>query len=88
MKANEIEASVLKIVGIRAGLKRKAVKSDRFGNKGIFLGKKGELGDDLDKTEILMAVEEEFNVEFSDSEDKKIATAGDLIDIVKEKLKK
>jgi len=47
-----------------------------------------ELGaDSLDWVELMMAVEEEFVIEIPDSEDAKIKTVQDLVDVVKKKLK-
>ena len=39
--------------------------------------------DSLDIVELIMALEEEFNMEIPDEEAKKIATVGDVVDYIK-----
>ena len=44
-----------------------------------------DLGDDsLDIVELVMAIEEEFDIEIPDSDAEKVVTVGDVVDYIKE----
>ena len=44
-----------------------------------------DLGDDsLDIVELIMAIEEEFDIEIPDSDAEKVVTVGDVVDYIKE----
>ena len=45
----------------------------------------GDLGaDSLDLVELIMGIEEEFNLEIPDGEAEKVVTVGDVVDYIKE----
>ena len=45
----------------------------------------GDLGaDSLDIVELVMAIEEEFDIEIPDSDAEKVVTVGDVVDYIKE----
>ncbi|HET6408784.1 MAG TPA: phosphopantetheine-binding protein [Chthoniobacteraceae bacterium] len=46
-----------------------------------------ELGDELDLVELIMASEEEFEIEIDDEDAEKLSTVGDLTKYVSEKVK-
>ena len=41
-------------------------------------------GDSLDIVELIMAIEEEFDIEIPDSDAEKVVTVGDVVDYIKE----
>ena len=43
-------------------------------------------GDSLDIVELVMALEEEFDIEIPDSDAEKVVTVGDVVDYIKEHL--
>ena len=42
--------------------------------------------DSLDIVELIMAIEEEFDIEIPDSDAEKVVTVGDVVDYIKEKV--
>ena len=44
--------------------------------------------DSLDLVELIMGIEEEFNLEIPDGEAEKVVTVGDVVDYIKENIKK
>ncbi len=44
--------------------------------------------DSLDTVELVMALEEEFGIEISDSDAEKITTVGDAVEYIKDKIEK
>ena len=74
MKRESIEKKVRDVLKSQLGLKDEQVKDE---NKKII----GDLGaDSLDQIEILMAMEEEFEIDVSDSEAEKITTIKEAVD--------
>ena len=43
--------------------------------------------DSLDLVELIMGIEEEFNIEIPDGEAEKVVTVGDVVDYIKENVK-
>ena len=43
--------------------------------------------DSLDLVELIMALEEEFNIEIPDTDAEKVVTVGDVVDYIKENVK-
>ena len=43
--------------------------------------------DSLDIVELIMAIEEEFDIEIPDSDAEKVVTVGDVVDYIKENVK-
>jgi len=80
MKREEIEKKVKEVLKRQLGLKDEQVKDE---NKKIV----EDLGaDSLDQIEILMAMEEEFNVDCSDEEAEKLTTIKEAVDFADKSL--
>lgn len=73
-----IEERIRRIVVEQLG-----VKEDEVNNSSSFVDDLG--ADSLDTVELVMALEEEFNVEIKDEEAEKITTVQQAIDFVKER---
>lgn len=76
-----IEERIRKIVVEQLGVKEEEVK-----NESSFVDDLG--ADSLDTVELVMALEEEFDVEIKDDEAEKITTVQQAIDFVKERTEK
>lgn len=74
-----IEESIKTIISEQLGWENRALESDD--NLVEHLG-----GDSLDTVEIIMAIEEEFNIEISDRESNILITVGDFINHVERKV--
>ena len=71
----EMKARLIKLVADQAGCPPEIVKPD---SKLV-----ADLGmDSLDLIEVCMAVEEEFEIEIYDCEAERVATVGDIMDLV------
>ena len=71
-----IEQRVKKIVAEQLGVNEADIK-----NESSFVDDLG--ADSLDTVELVMALEEEFEIEIPDSEAEKIATVGDAVEFIK-----
>ena len=76
--SNDINAKVKKIVADHLGVDEEKVKDEAS-----FIDDLG--ADSLDTVELVMAFEEEFGSEISDSEAEKILTVGDAIKFIESK---
>ncbi|QCI17170.1 acyl carrier protein [Buchnera aphidicola (Aphis helianthi)] len=65
--------------------KKLDIKTNNITNKSLFLEDLG--ADSLDIVELIMTLEEDFNIEISDDEAEKIKTVQNAIDFVNTKLK-
>ncbi len=77
MTETEIEAKVLQLVADQLGLARTEVARDSEFDK---------LGDSLDKTELMMAFEDSFDVSISDEIASTVRTVGDAVKLIREHL--
>ena len=75
---SNIEQRVKKIVAEQLGVNESEVK-----NESSFVNDLG--ADSLDTVELIMALEEEFNVEIPDEDAEKMKTVGDAIKYIEEK---
>ena len=75
---SDVSAKVKKIVGDHLG-----VEEDKVTNEASFIDDLG--ADSLDTVELVMAFEEEFGSEISDSEAEKILTVSDAIKFIEGK---
>ena len=80
MKEQEIFEKVQKIVSEQLGVEKKEVT--REANFSSDLG-----ADSLDTVELIMAIEEEFEIEVPDNDAEKISTLSEVIDFIQLKLK-
>ncbi len=80
MIASSIESRVIKIVSEQLG-----VEESKVTEIASFVDDLG--ADSLDTVELVMAFEEEFNMEIPDEEAEKIKTVGDAINYIKEHVK-
>lgn len=72
----EIDGKVIEVVSRHLNLNSNKVTKEAY--------IASDLGaDSLDMTELIMTMEEEFNIKFSDEEAEKLITVQDLIDFVK-----
>lgn len=78
---NNIEIRIKKIIS-----KKLDIKIEKIFNNASFLEDLG--ADSLDIVELIMALEEEFNIEISDEDAEKINTVQKSIDYIKNKCKK
>ena len=78
MSANEVYAKVNSIIVEQLGVKEEDLKPEAS-----FIDDLG--ADSLDTVELVMAFEEEFGSEISDSEAEKILTVGDAIKFIESK---
>ena len=76
--SNEVSSKVKKIVADHLGIEEAKVNDDSS-----FIDDLG--ADSLDTVELVMAFEEEFGSEISDSEAEKILTVGDAIKFIESK---
>ena len=79
MSATNIEAKVKSIIADQLGVGEDEIKAESS-----FIEDLG--ADSLDIVELVMAMEEEFDVEIPDDDAEKIQTIGDAIAYLKEKL--
>ena len=77
---SDVSTKVKKIVADHLG-----VEDDKVTNEASFIDYLG--ADSLDTVELVMAFEEEFSSEISDSEAEKILTVGDAIKFIESKSK-
>ncbi len=75
MQTNEIEARVKKIVVEQLG-----VKEDEVTRETSFVDDLG--ADSLDTVELVMALEDEFEITIQDEEAKKMVTVKDVVDYI------
>jgi len=75
---NNVEERVKKIVVEQLG-----VKEEEVNNEASFVDDLG--ADSLDTVELVMALEEEFDLEIPDEDAEKIATVGDAIEYIERK---
>lgn len=80
MIASSIESRVIKIVSEQLG-----VEENKVTEEASFVDDLG--ADSLDTVELVMAFEEEFNMEIPDEEAEKIKTVGDAINYIKQHVK-
>ncbi|CAL4323716.1 acyl carrier protein [Buchnera aphidicola] len=78
---NNIEIRIKKIIS-----KKLDIKIEKIFNNAFFLEDLG--ADSLDIVELIMALEEEFNIEISDEDAEKITTVQKSIDYIKNQCKK
>ena len=76
---SEITEKVKKIVAEQLGVKEEEIKPESS-----FVNDMG--ADSLDTVELVMALEDEFGMEIPDEEAEKIATVGDAIKYIEDKL--
>ena len=77
MSSDEIFEDVKKIIIDQLGVADNAVTGDAS-----FIDDLG--ADSLDIVELIMAIEEEFDIEIPDSDAEKVVTVGDVVDYIKE----
>ena len=75
--SDDIKSKIKKIVADHLG-----IEEEKVTDKASFID---DLGDSLDTVELVMAFEEEFGSEISDSEAEKILTVGDAIKFIESK---
>lgn len=75
-----IEAKVSEIIAEQLGVKREEIKPES-----AFIDDLG--ADSLDTVEVVMALEEEFNIEIPDEDAEKITTVGEAAKYIEEKIK-
>ena len=80
MERSEIEKTVTGIVCEQLGVAESEVNTDSS-----FVDDLG--ADSLDTVELVMALEEEFNLEIADEDAEKIGTVGDAISYLKDNVK-
>ncbi len=76
MGSEEIMEKVKKIIVEQLGVSETSVTAEAS-----FIDDLG--ADSLDIVELIMALEEEFDIEIPDSEAEKVATVGDVVDYIK-----
>ena len=77
MEGNEIFEKVKKII-----IEQLNVSEDSVTKEASFIDDLG--ADSLDIVELVMALEEEFDIEIPDSDAEKVVTVGDVVDYIKE----
>ena len=75
---SDIEARVKKIIAEQLGVEESQVTNEK-----AFVADLG--ADSLDLTELIMAMEEEFDIEIDDEDAQKIATVQDAVNYIKSK---
>ena len=78
---SDIEARVKKIIAEQLGVEESQVTNEK-----AFVADLG--ADSLDTVELVMAFEEEFNVEVPDEDAEKLQTVGDVVKYIEEKTSK
>ena len=77
MSAEEIFEKVKKIIVEQLGASESSITTEAS-----FIDDLG--ADSLDIVELIMALEEEFDIEIPDSDAEKVATVGDVVDYIKD----
>lgn len=77
MGSDEIFEKVKKIIVEQLG-----VAENTINNEASFLDDLG--ADSLDIVELIMALEEEFDIEIPDADAEKVSTVGDVVDYIKD----
>lgn len=77
MNTDEIFDKVKEII-----IEQLGVSEDAVSNESSFIDDLG--ADSLDIVELIMALEEEFDMEIPDADAEKIVTVGDVVDYIKE----
>ena len=77
MEGNEIFEKVKKII-----IEQLNVSEDSVTKEASFIDDLG--ADSLDVVELIMALEEEFDIEIPDSDAEKVVTVGDVVEYIKE----
>ncbi len=77
MSSEEVFEKVKEIIVEQLGVTESAVERDAS-----FIDDLG--ADSLDIVELVMALEEEFDIEIPDSDAEKVVTVGDVVDYIKE----
>ena len=77
MGSEEIFEKVKKVIMEQLGVSDSAITLEAS-----FIDDLG--ADSLDIVELIMALEEEFDIEITDSDAEKVATVGDVVDYIKE----
>ena len=80
MNTDEIFDKVKEIIVEQLG-----VSEDAITNEASFIDDLG--ADSLDIVELIMALEEEFDIEIPDADAEKVVTVGDVVDYIKENVK-
>ena len=80
MSSEEILEKVKGIIVEQLGVAENAVTLEAS-----FIDDRG--ADSLDIVELVMAIEEEFDIEIPDADAEKVATVGDVVDYIKEHVK-
>lgn len=80
MESDEIFEKVKKII-----IEQLSVAEDAVTKEASFIDDLG--ADSLDVVELIMALEEEFDIEIPDSDAEKVVTVGDVVDYIKENVK-
>lgn len=80
-KMGNVEARTMEIIAEQLGVKKEEIK-----NESSFVDDLG--ADSLDTVEIVMALEEEFGIEIPDEDAEKMATVGEAIKYIDEKVSK
>ncbi|MBU1121341.1 MAG: acyl carrier protein [Candidatus Omnitrophota bacterium] len=76
-----VESKVNEIIAEQLGVKKEEIKPESS-----FIDDLG--ADSLDTVEVVMALEEEFNIEIPDEDAEKITTVGEATKYIDEKMKK
>ena len=78
MEETEIFGRVKDVIGEQLGIE----DLDTITSETTFIDDLG--ADSLDIVELVMAIEEEFDIEIPDSDAEKVVTVGDVVDYIKE----
>ncbi|MFI4847022.1 MAG: acyl carrier protein [Candidatus Makana argininalis] len=78
---NKIEDKIKKIISKQFGVKKKNIE-----NKTSLINDLG--ADSLDIIELIMSIEENFNIEITDDESEKLNTIKEFINFIKKKINK
>ena len=78
---SNVEGRTMEIIAEQLGVKKEEIK-----NESSFVDDLG--ADSLDTVEIVMALEEEFGIEIPDEDAEKMATVGEAIKYIEEKVSK
>ncbi len=80
-KMSNVEGRTMEIIAEQLGVKKEEIK-----NESSFVDDLG--ADSLDTVEIVMALEEEFGIEIPDEDAEKMATVGEAIKYIDDKVSK